>query len=298
MHSTLLFSYLISFIPTCAQQQQSSPAHQNPSPMVDTTRPHPRIQEQEIQGKRIPLPIGTLFLPSKLRARRQVPLVVHFHGAPWLIEYHVAHDLPQAALVTVHLGAGSGIYSRTFSDPTVFTTLLSEARGRLRQATRGDAEWSRVTLTSFSAGYGAIRSILQHPQHYARVDAALLADSLHTSYLPEGTPPTLDTSPLEVFVRFATDAVRGQKAMWLAHSEVYPGTFASTTETADYLLDSLRQKRQPVLRHGPLGMQQLSRVATGNFHLAGFAGNSAPDHLDHLYALGAWFKELRPALNR
>jgi hypothetical protein len=26
-----------------------------------------------------------------------------------------------------------------------------------------------VTLSSFSAGYGAIRSILQHPDHFARI---------------------------------------------------------------------------------------------------------------------------------
>jgi hypothetical protein len=38
-------------------------------------------------------------------------------------------------------------------------------------------------------------------------------------------------------------------------------------------------------------MQQLSAVRSGGFVVAGFAGNSAPDHLDHLYAIGDWLRE-------
>jgi len=43
-------------------------------------------------------------------------------------------------------------------------------------------------------------------------------------------------------------------------------------------------------------MQQISQSSIGNFHLAGFAGNSAPDHMDHLYAMGAWLKQMKVAL--
>jgi hypothetical protein len=37
-------------------------------------------------------------------------------------------------------------------------------------------------------------------------------------------------------------------------------------------------------------MQQLSAARAGGFVVAGFAGNSAPDHLDHLYAIGDWLR--------
>ncbi len=280
------------------------PVPQGPSPMVDTTRPHPRVERQEVAGKRFPLSVGTLYLSANARARSRIPLLVHFHGAPWLVEYHVARHAPQAALVTVHLGAGSQIYSETFSDPSRFSTLLTEARERVRQATGRDAEWGNVTLTSFSAGYGAIRSILKHPSHYALIDAILLADSLHAAYLSEGVaqdlpesqadrPRKLDSESLEPFGHFAEDTARGNKGMWVTHSEVYPGTYASTTETADFLLERLRVRRRPVLRRGPVGMQQLSEVSVGKFYLAGFAGNSAPDHMDHLYALGDWLQRMR-----
>jgi hypothetical protein len=32
-------------------------------------------------------------------------------------------------------------------------------------------------------------------------------------------------------------------------------------------------------------MQQLSEVRAGRFELLGFAGNSGPDHIDHLHAM-------------
>jgi vacuolar-type H+-ATPase subunit H len=56
--------------------------------------------------------------------------------------------------------------------------------------------------------------------------------------------------------------VAGRKQMIVTHSEIFPGTFASTTETADWLLHALGLRRTPVLRWGPRGMQQLSEVRT------------------------------------
>jgi hypothetical protein len=39
-------------------------------------------------------------------------------------------------------------------------------------------------------------------------------------------------------------------------------------------------------------MQQLSEVNGGGFRVRGFAGNTGPDHGDHLYAMPAWLKLL------
>ena len=87
------------------------------------------------------------------------------------------------------------------------------------------------------------------------------------------------------FAAFARAAVRGEKRFLVTHSEIFPGTFASTTETADWLLRALGLRRTSVVRWGPRGMQQLSEVRAGRFELLGFAGNSAPGHIDHLHAM-------------
>ena len=147
----------------------------------------------------------------------------------------------------------------------------------------------RVTLVGFSAGHGAVRAILREPRHFAAVDAVLLLDGMHTSYVPERTVladgGTLDTTNLAAFARFAAAAVRGEKRFVVTHSEIFPGTFASTTETADWLLAALGLRRTPVLRWGPRGMQQVGEASAGRFELLAFAGNSAPDHVDQLHAM-------------
>jgi hypothetical protein len=272
-----------------------APAPQSPSPMVDHTRPHPRIPQLEANGRRVDLKSlkgARLFIGPHVNPNKPVSLIVHFHGAPWLIEQHVARYLPRAALITVQLGAGSSAYRRPFEQPELFRALMREA-GQELTLKRG---WSSVTLTGFSAGYGAVREILRRPEYFALVNNVLLLDGMHTSYSPEGKlvadGGTLDPSGLDVFVAFAREAVAGRKTFVFTHSEIFPSTYASTTECADYLLSQLNLKRHPELRQGPMGMQQLSAVDARGFHLRGYAGNSAPDHVDHLQAMPAWFRLL------
>jgi hypothetical protein len=146
-----------------------------------------------------------------------------------------------------------------------------------------------ITLSAFSAGHGAVRAILADPRQFARVSAVLLLDGMHTSYVPErqvlAEGGTLDTANLVAFRDFARAAVNGEKRFLVSHSEIFPGTFASTTETADWLLASLGLHRTPVLQWGPRGMQQLSELRAGRFELRGYAGNTAPDHVDQLHAM-------------
>ncbi len=265
-------------------------AAQNPSPMVEHTRAHLRLKEEKPVGRREPLEIGTLFLPEKLRLQGPVPLLVHFHGSTWLPEVAAARS-GTTAVLTVQLGSGSSVYARPFADPTRFGKLLKEAEEK------GGTRFDPVRLSAWSAGYGAVREILRVPESYERVRGVLLLDALHTGY-PSGKPgpgeSLIETERLQVFLQFARDATDGKKAMLITHTEVFPGTFASTTETADYLLKQLGLRRLAVLKWGPIGTQQLSETRKGRFVLLGFAGNSAPDHVDQLHALPDFLKILRP----
>jgi hypothetical protein len=272
-------------------------APQNPSPMSESTRPHPRVARYDVPGHRATLSIGTLYLPPRFNAARPFPLLVHFHGAPWLIEHHVRERWPAAALVTVQIGSGSRVYAEAFADPTRFPALLEEVSTNVTALAGTPARRESIALSSFSAGYGAIRAILGHPQHAANVNTVVLADSLHASYRGDpsaqrSTDLPIDETSLEPFLKFADDAAAGRKRLWVSHSEVYPGTYASTTETADALLRHVQLPRRPRLNAGSVGMQQLSETRRGGLYVAGFAGNSAPDHLDHLYALGDVFKRI------
>lgn len=269
-------------------------AAQNPSPMVEQTRTHERLAPMELRGtvRSFAGPAGKpveLFVPDEARASDVVDLVVHFLGAAWLPEQAVAKLGGHTVAAVVNLGAGSAVYHRAFVDPTAFDSLLAGVTREVSAAIGKTARVGRVTLVGFSAGHGAVRTILREPRHFARVDAVLLLDGMHTSYVPEGTVlaagGALDTTNLVAFADFARAAVRGEKRFVVTHSEIFPGTFASTTETTDWLLRALGLRRTPVLRWGPRGMQQLSEARAGRFELLGFAGNSGPDHIDHLHAM-------------
>lgn len=277
-----------------AQNPAPPAASQNPSPMVEETRKHERLSPKPLPGttRSFTGPAGKpveVWIPDRARGRDRVDLVVHFHGAAWLPEQAVAALGGHTVAAVVNLGVGSGAYDRALSDPAAFDSLLAGVVRETSAATGQAVRLTRITLVGYSAGHGAVRAILREPRHFARVDAVLLLDGMHTSYLPDGTVlangGALDTTNLVGFASFARAAMRGEKRFVVTHSEIFPGTFASTTETADWLLHTLGLERTPVLRWGPRGMQQLSEVRAGRFELLGFAGNSAPDHVDQLQAM-------------
>ena len=277
-----------------ARAQSPPPAAQNPSPMAETTRAHERLTQRAFDGttRTFNGPGGKpveVFINRRVRGGAAVDLVIHFLGASWVPAQAIDGLKAPTVLAVVNLGAGSGAYQRPFTDPAAFDSLLVGIDRELATATPTPVRIQRIALSGFSAGHGAIRIILREPRHFARVDAVLLLDGMHTSYVPENTPMasggTLDTTNLSAFAAFARAAMRGGKRFVVTHSEIFPGTFASTTETADWLLAAVGLKRTAVLRWGPRGMQQLSEAHAGRFDLLGYAGNSAPDHIDQLHAL-------------
>ena len=276
-------------------------AGQNPSPMVEHSRAHTRLPNQEPPGARrtfngpLDKPVE-VFVPLGTKIDRPLHLVIHFHGAAFIPEIAVARLGSPFVSATVNIAPGSGAYDRAFSDPAVYDSLLVAIGRELAAASGKPARVNRVTLVGFSAGHGAIRAILRDSTHFASVNGVLLLDGLHTSYLPEGTVlekgGALDTTNLVAFTRYARAAIRGAKRFLITHSEIFPGTFASTTETSDYLIGTLGLKRKAVLLWGPGGMQQLSEVRQGQFEVMGFAGNAGPDHIDQFHGLPEFLRRL------
>lgn len=259
--------------------------------MTETVRRHERAAKSEVRGQRWPLSLGTLLLPEKARVKDTVALYIHFHGAPWLAEWSVHQRDRHAAVLTVQLGSGSGVYAAPFKDRAKFSALLEEA-GRAISPNR-QIRFHPVVLSGWSAGYGAVREILRERKNWEHIDGVLLLDGIHTSYVPDGQPGPLDTENLQPFVDFAREAIAGRKRFAITHSEIFPGTFASTTECSEYLLTALGLKARPVLKWGPGGMQQISESGAGRFRVLGFAGNTAPDHVDHIHGMKTFLKLVR-----
>lgn len=275
------------------------PAAQNPSPMVEHSRAHDRITPRDRAGSRdtltgiLPRPVH-LFIPAGARASRAPRLLIHFLG-PAFIPIEAAARVDSSMVVaSVNLSAGSGAYEQPFRNISTWHTLLGAIDSTIQKQSAGNATRGKVYLTAFSAGNGAVRAILADSASAAAIAGVVILDGIHTSYEPtrrvlaEGG--ALDATNLQSLLRYARRAIRGEVRMLITHSEIFPGTFASTTETANWLVHQLGLARTRMLAWGPLGMQQISGASQGTFSLLSFAGNSAPDHIDHLHAL-PWFLE-------
>jgi hypothetical protein len=267
--------------------------------MQEHTRVHERLPEKPLDGISFEIPgilpkSVSVFVPPSVGRGEPFDLLVHFHGAAFVVNTAVSRlDQPMVG-VSVNLGAGSSVYERPFLDESVFRTLLAAVGDSLVARGVSDRVPNRVFLSAFSAGYGAVRAILRRDSE--KVAGVLLLDGFHTDYVPDGRVlfegGTLGTEKLTPFVDFARSAVNGSKRMVITHSEIFPGTFASTTETTDYLIEQLGLSREPVVEWGPGGMQLLSRTYAGHLTILGFAGNTAPDHVDHLHGLPEFLRML------
>ena len=206
-------------VPAPASPAPVPPQPQNPSPMVEFARAHERIAPRDLEGttRSFTGPLGRpveVFVPARTRRSEALTLVVHFLGSPFIAEYAVSRLGGDPVAAVVNIGSGSGIYDRTFSEPAVFDSLLAAISRETSGALGRPARFARIVLVGFSAGHGAIRAILRDSAHFARVDAVLLLDGMHTSYVPEGTVidkgGTLDERNLEVWARYARSAIRGE----------------------------------------------------------------------------------------
>lgn len=238
--------------------------------MRDTTRAHERVEEQQVPGVRSTFSLGTLMLPEH---KQPTMLIIHFHSSPWLVELCAQRKFPTAAVMAVNLGAGSEAYRQPFLEPGEFAKIVGEA-----EAAVGGRKFKTIVLSSFSAGYGAVREILRDKTNWPRITSVILADSLYSEYGHEAD----DLGPFLAYLQSG-------KRLVITHSELYPGTYESTSEAVDWLLSKMGAKRKAVLRWGPIGMQQLSEASKGGFVVLGFAGNTADDHVDHLYGFERWY---------
>ena len=233
--------------------------------------------QDEPKGERFDLKAGKLFLPESFKRGDAADLLVHFHGLPRVVEREFARAGKNAALVTVNAGTGSAVYAKAMQEAGALDALLDEALSKIPGAKRG-----RVFLSSFSAGYGAVREILKHGK--VEVSWIHLADSLHAGY-EEGKPRADQMAP---FVAYA----KSGKPLWITHSAIVPGDYASTTETADALLAALGAVRAKADEKNPRGMRLSSTSDKGEVHVRGYEGTTAPAHVEHLQNLGEYFSKL------
>jgi hypothetical protein len=200
-----------------------------------------------------------------------------------------------ALVHTTNLGVSAQDYQQHFAGPRALAGLITQIQ---EEAGLAELEVRSVALSCWSAGYGAALAILGDATSAERIDALLVLDGIHGSFLSGGRR-TIDLPSIAPFVDFAKEATAGRKLMWLTHSDIDTYEYASSTESADAILSSLGIRREPVdastspppvelasaLRalpaHSRRWLQARSVAEIGDLHVAGYAGKGPEDHVAH-----------------
>jgi hypothetical protein len=233
------------------------------------------------------LPLGRMRVPEP-PPQDFYDLLVHFHGSGAAMKM-VAPEGLGLVVAGVDLGVGSQVYAEAFHGPEPLEELLGVV-----SATLAPRRLRHLIVSSWSAGYGAVRELLR--EHPTVLTALVLLDSVHTSYGPDGE--TLAPAGLEPFVLFARRAIAGEAVMVLTHSEIRPPGYASTSEVAQYLLGEVGGRR----RYGGLlpfhGVETKTTFQDGGLQIRGYTGTGKEAHCAHVRMLADILKaDVLPALS-
>ena len=113
-----------------------------------------------------------------------------------------------------------------------------------------------------------------------------MADSIYAGYLEPASERKVDPALMAGFLRFARVAATGRKKMVISYCQLQPDGYASTSETADYLVQQLGLSRKPVEEQWSQDWKCTSRCEMQGFHVFGFHGTTGADHMRHLQNLG------------
>ena len=257
---------------------------------VPATAQLPTATGQQIQ---LSNPAWKLFIPSTYEQRPGdvADVLIHFHGNPQTVwDNSLFADL-NAVIVTVNYRGLSSAYSTPFSDQSLFQSLIDESLTRVRgqPGFSTTLKWDQVGVSSFSAGYGAVREILKSRRYRNTIDALLAADSLYATTASDGTP--LDSQMVD-YKRFATLAKEGEKTFLFTHSQVLTYTYENTMETGNELMEHLQIEANPVSIDGLGTLEFYRHVKSGKFQLWGASGADGDAHLEHLRYIGFFLKEM------
>ncbi len=207
-------------------------------------------------------------------------LVFHLHSASWAAEDEVYKANANAILFNIHLGALSSPYQTYFIDPNKFSSILDTILSVLSSNNIIiNPQIKYLIFTSFSAGYAGLREILKTQSYYNMINSINLADGLHCNS-DQGSA----VIQMQDFLRFAKDARDKKKIMLITHSSITTSGYQSTTQTADYLISNTGVSITPVNDIDEIGTMY-ARCDSGFFHIRRYYGDTAEDHLKHLYAM-------------
>ncbi len=231
----------------------------------------------------VPLIQGHFSAPRALQldASGRFDLILHLNGDGPVRRELIASGQP-LVLYTLTIDMTKS-YAPLFSSPYLFDAIIAGIEESLSKKKGQPAHVGRIAMSAWSAGFIGIAAALGQPKirDVRKIDAVILIDGLHA---PRGDRNAF-TLQLQPFVDYAKRAAAKETFMFISHSSIDPPNFASTTESAHYLVSALGGKPEPVRRDDALGLELIEFFSKGDLHVRGYAGNDKADHCAQLALL-------------
>jgi hypothetical protein len=274
------------------------PAEEAPTAAPAPTAGIDRADSALARKGRSPLAGGLLIVPPAFAsADGRYDLVIHFHGNTDLVEESYDRIPLNAVVVIMNLGNGSGPYEDRFANPLALPEVLGRVQTTMEKRGLRTPALSRLALSAWSAGYGAVLRILEQPALASQVDSVILLDGIHCGYKPKTTELQLDR--IAPFERFAREAIDHGKLFSITHSEITPiGNYAGTRATTDALLQLVGVARTPggetppplalasidgvIAKKSIRPLLPRSEAHSGGLHVRGYVGDQPEHHTMHL----------------
>ncbi|MBX3190196.1 MAG: hypothetical protein KF819_24425 [Labilithrix sp.] len=213
-------------------------------------------------------------------------VIIHFHGLGKLQEANLERSQINAAVVSINHGVGTEGYSNHFRDAQSFPKLLEETQAEIDKSGRApSSKIRRVALSAWSAGFVSVSQILREPANGDKVDAVLLADGFFTSFT-DPKKRVINTTSLERFVALVDQASKNDKLFGITHTAIPTQNYPSVEETVAKLLEMTSSAKTATNVLGPRKMVETYVVDRGSFHVKGYEGILAGDHIRQIHAMG------------
>lgn len=209
-------------------------------------------------------------------------LLVHFHGVG-AVQKLLAPEQLDLVIAGLDAGTLSSDYQKVLGSGAGLGAWLDQIDAAVTHAVGRPARARRVTLSSWSAGYGAIDRALQAaPWGERRFGGVILIDSLHA---PVRADASVDPAAIAPFAEVAAAAAEGGPLFFLTHSEVPVSGYASTRQVADALLLGLEGRADDVAFGGDDLLTMTRTFERGRVAIRGYAGSDRDAHCAQLRIL-------------
>jgi len=240
----------------------------------------------------------TLFIPSAYKPGKAINLTIHFHSAIWhAIQEHLDRGTTDP-VIAFYPGEGSTIYSNSFDDKQRLSRWFEiVAQESIKRGAPKDACVQSLSISSFSAGFGAVRQVIKDEIAFKMLKRVVLCDSMYGSLDSNVKDRVPAKEHIECWKALAEAAVRGEKTFCVSFSQVPTPTYASSSECAAALVRLMGGELKPVEK-GTLvatvdrDFPLLYRFDKGGFHVWGYGGEDGQAHMTHARHLADLWKAL------